>query len=296
MSVNDATSLGLRGDERDRLLHDPGVDRENAAEPFGDVQKGARREQAAVVGAQPEQQLVLTHLVGREVEDGLTEQLQLIVRERALNALGLRQPRRCSWLCVGARPIEREPVSARFLRLVHGEIGRRHDFDVRETVEQRDSDTGRDPNLVFGQHRRLTAQRLHDAVRDHLRLLGVDLGQDDPELVSPQPCEDVSFADPAPKRRGDRLEQVIARFVAELVVDRFEMIEIEQEHGPAAPVAGSGLRLLRQRLLEAPTVEQRRQEIVIDEMLQTPLELFPRGDVLDLRDQVQRSAFVVADE
>ena len=126
--------------------------------------------------------------------------------------------------------------------------------------------------------------------------VGVDLGQDDPELVSAQPCQDVSFADPAPKGRGDRLEQVVARFVAELVVDRFEMIEIEQEHGPAAPVAGRGLGLLGQRLLEAPTVEQRGQEIVIDEMLQTPLELFPRGDVLDLRDQVQRSALVVANE
>ena len=61
----------------------------------------ARREQVAVVGAQPEQQLVLAHLVGREVEDGLTEQLELIVRERALNALGLRQPRR---QLVAARP------------------------------------------------------------------------------------------------------------------------------------------------------------------------------------------------
>ena len=74
------------------------VDRENGAEPLGDVQKGARREQPAVVGAQPEEQLVLADLVGREIEDGLAEQLELIVRERALNALGLRQPRRCSRL------------------------------------------------------------------------------------------------------------------------------------------------------------------------------------------------------
>ena len=60
---------------------------------------------------------------------------------------------------------------------------------------------------------------------------GVDLRQDDPELVAAQPCQDISFADPAPKRRGDGLEQVVARFVAELVVDVFEMIQIEQEHG-----------------------------------------------------------------
>ncbi len=291
-----AASLGLPGDQRNRLPHHPGVDRENGAEPFGDVQKGAWREQTAVVGAQPEEQLVLTDLVGREVEDGLAVQLELIVRERTLNALGLHQPRRCSWLCVGPRSIDREPVPARFLRLVHGEIGRRQDLDVRETVEQRDADTGRDRNLVFGQHRRLAAQRLHDAVRDHLRLLGVDLGQDDSELVTAQPRQDVRLADPASKRRGDRLEQIVARFVAELVVDGFEMIQIEQQHGPAAAIAGRGLGLLGQRLLEAPAVEQRRQKIVIDEVLQTPFELLTLGDVLHLRDEVQRSALVVANE
>ena len=129
-----------------------------------------------------------------------------------------------------------------------------------------------------------------------LRLLGVDLGQDDPELVAAQPRQDVSLADPAPERRGDGLEQVVARFVAELVVDRFEMIQIEQQHGPATAIAGRGLGLLRQRLLEAPAVEQRRQKIVIDELLQTPFELLALGDVLDLRDEVQRSALVVADE
>ena len=126
------------------------------AKPFGDVQKGARREQVAVVGAQPEEQLVLTDHVVREVEDRLTVQLELIVRERALNALGLRQPRRGVW-STRRRPIEREPVAARFLRLVHREIGRRQNLDVRETVEQRDADAGRDRDLVFGQHRRLAA-------------------------------------------------------------------------------------------------------------------------------------------
>ena len=129
-----------------------------------------------------------------------------------------------------------------------------------------------------------------------LRLLGVHLGQDDPELVAAQPCQDVGLADPAPKRRGDRLEQVVARFVAEPVVDGLEMIQIEQQHGPAAAIAGRRLGLLGQRLLEAPAVEQRRQKIVIDEVLQTPLELLALGDVLDLRDEVQRLAVVVADE
>ena len=125
---------------------------------------------------------------------------------------------------------------------------------------------------------------------------GIDLGQDDPELVTAQPCQDVRLADPVPKRRGDGLEQVVARFVTELVVDRFEVIQIEQQHRPAAAIAGRGLGLLGQRLLEVPAVEQRRQKIVIDEVLQTPFELLALGDVLYLRDDVQRSALVVTNK
>ena len=127
-------------------------------------------------------------------------------------------------------------------------------------------------------------------------MFGVDLGQDDPELVTAQPCQDVGLADPAPKRRGDRLEQVVAGFVAEPVVDVFEMIQIDQQDGPAAAIAGRRLGLLGQRLLEAPAVEQCRQKIVIDEVFQTPLELLALGDVLHLRDEMQREAVVVADE
>jgi len=88
------SNLGLCGDQRDRLLHDPGVDRYDRAKPFGDVQESTRREQVALIGAQPEEQLVLADLAVREIEDRLTVQLELIVRQRALNALGLHKPRR----------------------------------------------------------------------------------------------------------------------------------------------------------------------------------------------------------
>src|SRR5436189_1705260 len=43
----------------------------------------------------------------------------------------------------------------------------------------------------------------------------VNLRQDHPEFVAAQPCDDVSLADPAAQRRGDRLQQVIARFRSE---------------------------------------------------------------------------------
>src|SRR5260370_29195934 len=74
------------------------------------------------------------------------------------------------------------------------------------------------------------------------------------------------------------------------------MLQIDQQHGTSAAIAGRGLGLLGQRLLEAPAVEQCRQKIVIDEALETSLELLALGDVLHLRDEVQRSPLVVADE
>ena len=111
---------------------------------------------------------------------------------------------------------------------------------VRETVEQRDTDAGGDRDLLLAEDRRVAAQRLDDAVRDHLRLLRVDLRQDDSELVTAQPGQDVGLAEPAAKLRGHRLEQVVSRLVTELVVDFFEMIQVEQEHGSAAAVAGCG--------------------------------------------------------
>jgi hypothetical protein len=49
-------------------------------------------------------------------------------------------------------------------------------------------------------------------------------------------------------------------------------------------------------VLEAPAVEQGRQKIVIDELLQRPSSSFALGDVLYLRNEVQRADLIVANE
>ena len=113
-------------------------------------------------------------------------------------------------------------VPPRFLRLVHGGIGRRKDLDVRERAEQPNADARRDRNPAAGQHCRFAAQRPHEARRDYLRLPGVDLWQDQPELVTTQACQNVRLTDAALKRRSNPLEQVVAHFVAEPVVDGLE--------------------------------------------------------------------------
>ena len=49
-----------------------------------------------------------------------------------------------------------------------------------------------------------------------------------------------------------------------------EVIQIEEQHGSAAAVAGRRLGFVGQGLLETAAVEQGRQKIVIDELLQPP--------------------------
>ena len=58
-----------------------------------------------------------------------------------------------------------------------------------------------------------------------------------------------------------------------------------QQQRPAATIASSRLDLLRQRLFEMPKVEQCGQIVVVDEVLQTPFELFALRDVLKINRQ-----------
>ena len=64
----------------------------------------------------------------------------------------------------------------------------------------------------------------------------------------------------------------------------------------AAAVAGRRLGFVGQRLFEAPAVEQGRQKIVIDEVLETAGELLALRNVLDLRNEVPGMAVIVSDE
>jgi hypothetical protein len=62
-----APSLRLVGDQRDGLLHHPGVDRHDHPEALCDVKKRTRREQLAQVAPQSHEQFVLAedHLLGK---------------------------------------------------------------------------------------------------------------------------------------------------------------------------------------------------------------------------------------
>ena len=79
--------------QRNRLPHNPGVDRQDQADTFGDIEKGAGRERSAAIGPrQPEQQLVLADLVALEIEDRLAIQQETIFLHHSAEPVRLTKP------------------------------------------------------------------------------------------------------------------------------------------------------------------------------------------------------------
>ena len=89
-------------------------------------------------------------------------------------------------------------------------------------------------------------------------------------------------------------DELVARRVAEAVVDLLEAVEIEHEQRALGAVAAAARDVLGQRAVDAAAVEQARERVVVGEVAQLVLEAAALGDVLDLDEHVGRRAVVVA--
>ena len=284
-----AARARVLGDQLDRLARDPAVDLLDQAEALGDVEERARRERlAALLGPEPQQQLVLADLVLPQVEDRLAVEEQAILFERRADRSASasradtcsRRPRPGSYSATRFRPACLASYIARSAKASTSA--------AREAVEQGDPDAGRDMDRLVAEHRDLPAQGLDDPVGHDLRLVGVRLGKEHGELVSAHPRQDVRLAHAMPQRPGDALEEIVARLVAEGVVDVLEIVQIDHEHRALGAVARHPLGLPGQLLLEAAPVEETGQEIVIDQVLEAFRQLLPLRDVLNLGDDIER--------
>ena len=81
---------------------------------------------------------------------------------------------------------------------------------------------------------------------------GIEARKDDDEFVAAEPRDGVGFAHRGREPLRDRLQQLIARIVAQRVVDPLEVIEVEEQ---ARDVRAVALRL-REDLLQ-PLIEER---------------------------------------
>ena len=93
------------------------------------------------------------------------------------------------------------------------------------------------------------------------RLLLVGLGHEQRELVAAQAGEDVLGAGDVAQRGGDGGQHDVAALVAERVVDRLEVVDVEQRERERPLVAQRAGELLAQALVEGAVVGQARERI-----------------------------------
>ena len=91
--------------------------------------------------------------------------------------------------------------------------------------------------------------------------LGVGVGQQHDELVAAVAGDDVVVAQLAAHRLGDRAQDVVPGQVAVLVVDRLEVVEVEQQAGQRGAGAARAGDLLAHAQVQRAVVEQPGQGV-----------------------------------
>ena len=113
----------------------------------------------------------------------------------------------------------------------------------------RDPETGRCVLLVTADDdRRIDRRADRFGKRFHVGELAL-VGQHDRELVAAHACDGATSADPQAQPLADDREHGVTAHVPEGIVDLFEVVEIEKDHGELAIVAAA--RDLRDRLGQA---------------------------------------------
>ena len=112
------------------------------------------------------------------------------------------------------------------------------------------------------------AQDGADVAGDDHRLVLVDLGEDQGELVAAEPGDHVGGARPGAEDLRDGLEHHIAGGAAVAVVDQLEVVDVEHQQGAGARVPRRVGQLALQLADEPRPVEDAGQEVVLSKMLE----------------------------
>ena len=113
---------------------------------------------------------------------------------------------------------------------------------------------------------------------DRLRALADALEQD-PELVAAEAGRGVAGAQAAAQALGDLDEQLVAGGVAERVVDRLEVVEVEHADGDEVALAGGAVQGVLDAVVEERAVRQLGERVVEGAVAQLGLGGLALGDV-----------------
>ncbi len=214
----------------------PGTDRDHHADCFGQRDEGRRRDRSHFRMRPAQQRLHPSDAAGAEVEDGLVVHGQLVMGERAAQAVLERDPLQGLGVHDGVE--ELVVVAALLLGLVHGGI---RALDERLGVdavlgEDADSDRCGDVELAPFDMEGI-ADGFEDLLGDERGVLGMtELGQEQRELVAAEAGHRVAVAHARLNPRRHGLQKLVADVVAEGIVDDLETIEVEEQHGHARVV------------------------------------------------------------
>ena len=100
-----------------------------------------------------------------------------------------------------------------------------------------------------------------DVLGDGARHLDLPVRQDHHEFLAAVAAEDVLVAELRIDDLGDLLQAVVAAGVAQLVVDRLEMVDIDEQHRQRRALAVRVLEGARQRLVETAAIQRAGQRI-----------------------------------
>ena len=127
--------------------------------------------------------------------------------------------------------------------------------------------------------------RLDDALGDRGGVAGlVDRAQQQRELVAAEAGEEVGLARRAPEPRRGLLQHLVADGVAERVVDRLEVVEVDAEHRGLLAARRSPASAPPSRSRNCDAVGQLGQRVVARQVLGCGFLLALLGDVLVGRD------------
>ncbi len=218
-----------------------------------------------------------------QAHDGLVLDAEFFVLDRGAQIAGERETAR--GLVMHVMVEEGVPAAAERLRVVHRGVGvAQHLFDaLLGRLDHRDPDRRRRVHrAAFHQHR--GDERVLDRLDRVLDLAQIaPVREEQRELVAADARDEVVRADGRAHALADRHEQRVARHVAERVVDRLELVEVDEEHGVDA--VGIRARVLQrggETFLEERPVGQAGQRVVRGLVAQPRLVGLEQAAALDL--------------
>ena len=277
-----------------RLLEYPCTDRNDQAGLLGDGDEVSRNDQTVVRVLPPQQGLDADHQAGRQVDDRLVLNGELVVFERSIQR---RSCREASFGDVAQRVIEQlDTAPAALFGAVHGCVGvAQQTLGRRITGGDGDAEAGRDAQLVTGDVAR-AAERLEHAFADAFGLESRDIVTHDDELVAADPRHRVAGTDRAGDSLGSETQERIAGAVTKRVVDDLELIDIEEHHAELGAAPARAGQSVEQAVVEQGAIWQTGERVVKGLVGKIVFHALAFGDVLELSEEVLRRAVLVANQ